>query len=192
MRDWKTWGVKELEQHDGMVWFRRTFQLGAAEAAASAVLSIGAIDEVDETWVNGRPIGNTFGYGTKRSYRLPPGLLKQGENTVLINVLSTWDAGGMYGPPEHLQISFAGEPTVPLAGSWRYHLVDESMGYPPRAPWHSVSGLSTLYNGMIAPLGPFNLRGVLWYQGESNTGEAREYQALLRALMHDWRAQFQS
>jgi sialate O-acetylesterase len=50
--------------------------------------------------------------------------------------------------------------------------------------------LSTLYNAMIAPLGTYGLRAVLWYQGESNTGDPHSYEALLAALMADWRRQF--
>ena len=73
MRDWKTWGVPELKNHDGMVWFRRSVTLTAQQAAAAATLNLGAIDEVDETWVNGRPIANSFGYATARPMRCPPG-----------------------------------------------------------------------------------------------------------------------
>ncbi len=66
------------------------------------------------------------------------------------------------------------------------------MGYPPRAPWESVSGLTSIYNAMIAPIEPYGLRGVLWYQGESNAGEADHYQTLLTHLMGDWRGKFNS
>jgi sialate O-acetylesterase len=190
MRDWKTWGVAELANHDGMVWFRRAATLNKSQAAGDARLSIGAIDEVDETWVNGRPLANSFGYGTERTYAVPKGWLHPGDNSIVINVLSTWDAGGMYGPPEHLALRFADGSTAPLSGHWRYQFVPESMGFPPRAPWESVSGLTGLYNAMIAPLLSYGLRGVLWYQGESNAGEADHYQALLTGLMADWRRQF--
>ena len=190
MRDWKTWGVAQLANHDGMVWFRRTATLSKAQAASDARLSIGAIDEVDETWVNGRPLANSFGYGTERTYTVPKGWLRAGANSIVINVLSTWDAGGMYGPPEHLALHFADGGTVPLGRDWRYQFVPESMGYPPRAPWESVSGLTSIYNAMIAPLLPYSLRGVLWYQGESNAGDAAGYQALLTGLMADWRKGF--
>ena len=61
---------------------------------------------------------------------------------------------------------------------------------PPRAPWQSAAGLSTLYNGMIAPLHDYGVRGMLWYQGESNTFEADAYAGLLRGLRDDWRARF--
>jgi len=190
MRDWKTWGVAELLTHDGMVWFRRDATLSKAQADTDAQLSIGAIDEVDETWVNGRPLANSFGYGTERTYSVPKGWLHAGENSIVINVLSTWDAGGMYGPPEHLALRFADGSAVPLGGHWHYQFVPESMGFPPRAPWESVSGLTSIFNAMIAPLVPYGLRGVLWYQGESNTGEAGNYQVLLTSLMADWRGQF--
>jgi sialate O-acetylesterase len=192
MRDWKTWGVPELNNHDGMVWFRREIMLSARQASSAATLSIGAIDEIDETWVNGHPIANSFGYGTERTYRVPNGLLHDGENTIVINVLSTWDAGGMYGPPDHMALHFADGSQVPLGGAWLYKFVPERMGYPPRAPWGSVNGETTLYNAMIAPMGPYGLRGVLWYQGESNTGDASQYRALLTGLMRDWRRQFRS
>ncbi len=190
MRDWKTWGVAELAKHDGMVWFRRTATLGKTQAAGDAQLSIGAIDEVDETWVNGRPLANSFGYGTERTYTVPKGWLHAGDNSIVINVLSMWDAGGMYGPPDHMALRCADGSAVPLGGNWRYQFVPDSMGLPPRAPWTSIGGLSGLYNAMIAPLQDYALRGVVWYQGESNAAEADRYQSLLAALMADWRRQF--
>jgi sialate O-acetylesterase len=190
MRDWKTWGVRELANHDGMVWFRRSVSLTAEQAAAAASLSLGAIDEVDETWVNERAIGNSFGWGTERTYPLPAGVLHAGENSIVVNVLSTWDAGGMYGPKDHMALRFANGSPVALGGDWRYQFVPESMGYPPRAPWESIGGLTSLHNAMIAPIAPFGLRGVLWYQGESNAGSAGRYQKLLAGLMSDWRREF--
>jgi sialate O-acetylesterase len=190
MRDWKTWGVAELANHDGMVWFRRAATLSKAQAASEARLSIGAIDEIDETWVNGRALANSFGYGTERTYTVPKGWLHAGDNSIVINVLSTWDAGGMYGPPEHMALRFDDGSTVPLGGQWRYQWVPESMGFPPSAPWQPVSGLTSIYNAMIAPLLPYGVRGVLWYQGESNAGDAPHYQALLTGLMADWRKRF--
>ena len=115
MRDWKTWGVPELKNHDGMVWFRRNVTLTAQQAASDAALSIGGIDEVDETWVNGKPVGYSFGYGTERTYRVPPGLLRAGDNSIVINVLSAWGAAGMYGPPEHMALRFGDGSAVTLA-----------------------------------------------------------------------------
>ena len=189
MRDWKKWGVPLLARHDGLVSFRRAVTLTPAQASRAATLSLGGIDEVDETWVNGRPIRNTFGWGTDRSYGLPAGVLRAGENVIVVNVLSTWDAGGMMGPAEKLALTFDDGTKVALGGGWRYQVVPLEIGRPPRAPWESVAGLTTLYNGMIAPLGPFGLRGVVWYQGETNADAPAGYQAILAGLMSSWRAQ---
>ncbi len=76
--DWKQWGVPELASFDGMLWYRTTVTLSGAQAAGAATLSLGGIDEVDETWVNGQPVGNTFGWGAERNYDVPPGLLHEG------------------------------------------------------------------------------------------------------------------
>jgi sialate O-acetylesterase len=190
MRNWKTWGVPELANHDGMVWYRRAFQLTPEQAARPATLSLGGIDEVDETWVNGQVIRNTFGWGNERTYPLPAGVLRPGENLVVVNVLSTYDAGGMMGPADHIALAFDDGTKVPLGGGWRYQVVPLALGRPPRAPWESVEGLTTLHNGMVAPLGPYGLRGALWYQGESNANSPGNYRQLLAALMASWRAQF--
>ena len=53
------------------------------------------------------------------------------------------------------------------------------------------TGAGALFNGMIAPLTPMTVRGVLWYQGESNVGaSATDYAALLKTLIADWRGRF--
>ena len=49
---------------------------------------------------------------------------------------------------------------------------------------------SALYNGMIAPLLPFQARGAIWYQGESNAGRAWQYRTIFPAMIEDWRARF--
>ena len=131
LRNWKTWGVPELASHDGMVWYRRTVSLTPAQAAQSATLALGGIDEVDQTWVNGRIVRNTFGWGTPRSYRLATGTLRAGDNVVVVNVLSTWDAGGLIGPAEAMALILDDGTKVPLGEGWRYRPVPLATG---RAP----------------------------------------------------------
>ncbi len=188
--DWRFWPGAGLEDFTGLIWLRTTFTLSAAQAAAPATLNLGPINQVDETWINGRAIGNTFGYGTERSYTLPAGVLRAGENVLVVNTLSTYGGGGLLagGTPRSLQP--VGASPIALDGPWTYRPVPTAYGYPPRTPWESVGGLTTLYNAMIAPLGHYGLRGALWYQGESNTGEPDSYQGLLTGLMADWRRQF--
>ena len=185
--DWTAWDG--LQGFTGMLWFRTTVELTADQAAAGGALDLGAVDEVDETWINGEVIGNTFGYGTERTYAVPAGVLQAGENGIVVNVLNTWSTGGLIGDPGLRALRLGDGTRVPLT-DWQYQPVDRSVGQPPRAPWESVAGLSTIHNAMVAPLGPLPLRGVLWYQGESNTGEAATYRAELEALVAQWRRQF--
>ena len=187
---WERWGVPALADFNGMVWYRTTIELTAAQAAQDAVLALGPADEIDMTWVNGRAVGSTYGAGPGREYALPPGLLRAGTNTVVVNVLDTYRDGGLGGPAPVHALHFADGSKAPLDGTWSYRIVPAAAGNPPRAPWQTAAGLSTLYNGMIAPLGGYGLRGALWYQGESNTFEHDRYAGLLRALRQDWRSQF--
>jgi len=60
--------------------------------------------------------------------------------------------------------------------------------YPPKNPLESQGSPSLLFNGMINPILPYAMRGVIWYQGESNGGRAKEYRDLFPAMIADWRS----
>lgn len=186
---WERWGVPALADYNGMVWYRSQVTLTAAQAAQGATLELGPVDETDMTWVNGVGVGSQYAPGEPRSYPLPPGLLKAGTNHVVINVLDTWADGGLAGPASAHALRFDDGTRVVLDAGWQYRAAPDPDA-PPLAPWHAATGLSTLYNGMIAPLGHLGLRGVVWYQGESNTADGRAYATRLRTLRDDWRSQF--
>jgi sialate O-acetylesterase len=188
---WETWNVPALGRYDGMVWFRAHVRLTRAQAQQAARLSMGLVDDVDVTWVNGRAVGNSFGLDP-RVYDLPAKLLQAGDNLVVVNVQDFWGDGGMYGPGEQRALLLADGTRIPVSG-WEYQ-VAPPLGWPPPAPWESLNGVNVLYNAMIAPLGNYGLRGVAWYQGEANAGlaDALEYQALLQGMFADWRRQFQA
>jgi len=187
--NWRDWGVPELKEFTGSIWYRTKIRLTAAQAASAATLVLGAINQVDETWLNGRAVGNTFGYETERTYTIAAGSLHAGDNSLVVNVMSTYGGGGLLGGSTQRALRLAGGESIAL-GPWQYRIVPSVIGYPPRAPWEPVGGLSTLCNAMIAPIGSYGIRGVLWYQGESNTEEAASYRTLLAALIADWRRQF--
>ena len=187
--DWRTWNVPELKEFTGLVWFRTTVTLSAAQADSAATLVLGKINQVDETWINGRAVGNTFGYDAERSYALAKGSLRAGDNLIVVNALSTYGNGGLLAGPTRRALHLGTGESIAL-DDWQYRIVPRTVGWPPRAPWESVGGMTTLYNAMIAPLGRIGLKGVLWYQGESNTEEADSYERLLTGLMADWRGRF--
>lgn len=184
---WERWGIPGLSDYNGMVWYRTQVTLTAAQAAQNATLELGPVDETDVTWVNGVAVGSQYGPGEARSYPVAPGLLKAGANSVVLNVLDTWGDGGLAGPASAHAIRLADGTRVTLDSPWQYRPAPGPES-PPLAPWHAATGLSTLYNGMIAPLGNYGLRGMLWYQGESNTGDGAAYAGRLRSLRDDWRS----
>lgn len=185
----ENWGIDELKTYNGPLWYARSVKLSAAQAQGDATLTLGPIDDIDQTWVNGVGVGYTAGPSTPRVYKIQAGTLKAGDNVITINVLDLWSYGGLFSEtPRH--ITFADGSSVALDDGWHYHSVPHDQRNPPSAPWGNISGQTTLYNGMIAPIGAYGLKGALWYQGESNAGEPFTYEALLTALFKDWRGQF--
>jgi sialate O-acetylesterase len=185
---WEGWKGAGLEKFDGMIWFRKTVTLTAAQAKRGATLSLGIFDELDQSWVNGKPVGNSFGWDVARNYKVPPAYLRAGKNEILIALTDTFSNGGMKGPASELKLSFADGTTMPIGEGWDYS-VAKVQSPPPRAPWDANAGLGLIYNGMIAPMGGFGLTGVAWYQGESDVG-VNGYDKRLTALFKGWRTQF--
>jgi sialate O-acetylesterase len=191
LTNWESWGVPELASHNGLMWYRTTIALTASQAAQAAVLRLGPVDEVDTTWVNGRPIGYTSGAGTPRRYALPVGALHAGDNILVVSALDTYANGGIYGPPEGRALEFADGSSIKLDGlDWLYRPVTEFRDQPSRAPWDAIAGVSTIDNAMVLPIGAWGIKGATWYQGESNTGDGKRYEALLRGLIGQWRSRW--
>ena len=186
---WEQWGDPAFANFNGYVWARRRFTLTAEEAPTGGTLSIGVVDDYDATWVNGVGVGSNYGWSNPRDYRLASGVLRAGENEVLVNIGDSWGGGGFQGPAERLMLTLGNGRVIPLGEGWEYSVVRPGLGDPPRAPWDSHAGLSTIYNGMIAPLGAYGLRGVAWYQGESDVG-VPGYAQRLAGMMASWRRQF--
>ncbi len=190
--DWEGWSIPSLSNFDGILWMRKTVELTAAQAKGDAVLSLGPIDDIDSTWINGVQVGGEEGWDTPRVYTIPAGTLHEGKNLIAVGILDTGAGGGMWGLPDDKSITFADGTVLKLNTPWRYKISAPltQTGGMPHAPWLKESGLSMLYNGMILPLGPTQIRGILWYQGESDASHPQEYARLLPALIDDWRHRF--
>lgn len=186
---WNEWKGTGLDTDPAAnVWLRQDFDLTAEQAAAGGTLSVGALDDLDLTWVNGNPVGYTFGWGVERQYRVPSQYLRAGRNSVLIAVNNMWDTGGFFQGADRLFFQPASGAQVPLGSDWEFS-VSSVDGVPPRAPWDANAGLGVMANAMIAPLGPMRLAGVAWYQGEADVGQP-DYDVKLRELFAGWRRQF--
>ncbi len=177
------WEGQQLKQLDGVVWFRRTVRLSREQAAGAQSIELGTIDDNDITYINGQKIGSTNMYNIARSYRIPAGLLKEGENTIVVRIDDTGGGGGFYGDADALKIT-GGQWSVPLAGTWSFLVEKVSTGSTSVGP---NSYPSLLYNGMIHPLIPFGIKGAIWYQGENNAGRAAQYATAFPLMISDWR-----
>jgi sialate O-acetylesterase len=185
---WEDSGEPDL---NGVVWFRKSFDLPASATHTAAELQLGMVDDIDTTWVNGVKVGFTFGYDLVRKYAIPASLLRPGRNLIAVRVLDTGGGGGIWGD-QKLQLVFEGKAAprpIPLSGSWQYRIgMNLQDGpWPPAGTIGDVSTPTVLWNGMIAPLVPYAIRGVVWYQGESNVRRERQYRTLFPALIADWR-----
>jgi len=186
------WEKAGLPDFDGVVWFRRAFDLPPAWAGADIELHLGAVDDDDTTWVNGAKIGATNGWDIPRVYRVPAAVVKAGTNVIAVRVLDTGGGGGLWGGADTLRlVSLKGGDLAPIAltGPWRWN-VSVSLSDVPRPPSDYRTSPATpgvLYNGMIAPLLPYSIRGVIWYQGEANVGREKQYRTLFPTMIADWR-----
>ncbi|MEO8614166.1 MAG: sialate O-acetylesterase, partial [Luteolibacter sp.] len=177
---------------DGIIWFRREFTLPENWDGGDVQLHLGGIAEMDTTWVNGERVGMTYVGNKERVYPVPGSLLKRGTNSIAVRVLNISGNGGLYGGKDEMRGEIntrGGKASVPLSGSWHCKTTRTmaEIGWPTGALFEN-SGLSTgLYNGMISPLLPYAMRGVIWYQGEANVWRARQYRTLFPAMIADWR-----
>lgn len=186
---WNEWAGTGLDTNPrANVWLRKIIILTPEQAKAEGQLAIGAIDDMDLTFVNGHPVGYTFGWGVERSYRVPAQHLKPGRNEILIAANNMWDTGGFFAGPERLAFTAANGERVMLGAEWEYAQTAVT-SIPPRAPWDANAGLGVMHNAMVAPLGRMSLAGVAWYQGEADVGQPA-YDRKLAALFAGWRRQF--
>lgn len=183
----KMWEATEIGNADGYVWFRKDFELTTDLAGKSATISLGPIDDADETYLNGVLIGKTNEWNKNRSYHVKEKLLKS-KNTLIIRVLDTGGGGGIYGKPQDLFLEMDGN-KISLAGEWMYRpsVVTTDFGLAQTGP---NAFPSQLYNAMVAPITPYPVKGFIWYQGESNTWEAYRYRKLFPEMISDWRAKW--
>jgi sialate O-acetylesterase len=99
--------------------------------------------------------------------------------------------GGFMGEEKDFALKSAGGQSISIAKGWRakkgFDLKDvETIPVSPFNP----NQPTVLFNAMIHPIIPFSIKGVIWYQGESNAGRAFQYRKLFRTMIADWREQW--
>lgn len=178
------WANGPLGKVNGVVWFKKDIDVPKSMVGKSAKLLLGRIVDADSVFINGKFVGTTSYQYPPRRYLFDAGILRAGKNTITVKLINNSGNGGFVEDKAYQLI--ADRDTINLQGKWKYKLGAKSDPAPSQTfvRWKPVG----LYNAMIAPLENYNIKGVLWYQGEANTGNSEEYLELMQSLIADWRA----
>ena len=182
----------------GSIWLRQHVTVDKRHAGQPARLLLGTLFDCDYTYVNGQEVGRTYYQYPPRRYDIPAGLLREGDNVITVRFINKY--GTVHFIPEKPYLlafgadRFSLNPmpadVIPLSTEWKQQLGTEM----PSCPSADVSLQNlptTLYNAVLHPLAPYALSGVVWYQGESNTGEPWTYETMLTKLIGNWRSLWQ-
>lgn len=189
------WPVKAVKDFDGTLWFRKEIEIPEAWIGGDVNLHLSKLLQTDTTYFNGHLVGETTGDAKNRDYRVPQQFVVAGRNVIVVRLAGEYLSGdgyvGMLGTPADMHADI-GAHSLPLAGSWSFQPGPDVSGLPeppPAAEFHTrfPRAPTLLWNAMIAPLTRYRIKGVIWYQGESNASRAAQYRRLFPALIDDWR-----
>lgn len=190
--DWKTmnipgsWEDKE-GSFEGSVWFRKEINLTKNQAGKAAFLNLGRIKDADVTYINGTKVGNVTYEYPPRWYDIPTGVLKEGKNVIAVRISNGSGKGQFIADkPYYLEIDGT---QINLKTEWKYKIGAKMEKMAPGQTFIRWKPRG-LYNAMINPLINYNIKGAIWYQGESNTGKPKEYGDLLTTMITDWRSKW--
>jgi sialate O-acetylesterase len=185
------WEGQGYDGLDGVAWYRTAFTLTEDEAHRGVTIGLGMIDDNDVTWINGVEVGRTNGYSVRRGYTVAASALRPGRNVLAVRVEDGAGGGGIYGAPETVFLE-AGGARRAFDAAWRFRVGQVTFG----EDGQRINKIPTvLYNRMIHPLLGLPIRGVIWYQGESNANDdaqAAAYRAQFATLIRSWRREWGS
>ncbi|AWW31379.1 sialate O-acetylesterase [Echinicola strongylocentroti] len=165
---------------NGVYWFRKEIELYDPDVSKlPAKLLMGTMIDSDSTYVNGQLVGTTGYRYPPRRYKVPLGVLRQGKNVLTMRLINERGQGGFVEEkPYQLEV---GDEVIDLKRDWHYQLGAAMPALPGQTfvRWKPLG----LYQAMMAPVQEFPVKGVIWYQGESNTGNPSIYAEQMKALI---------
>jgi len=172
----------ELNGFCGVIWLVKDFNVSADFASGEIKIWLGTIIDADTVYINGTQIGNT-GYRYPPRKYLPKDLIKQGKNRIVIRVTCNNGEGGLTSD-KPFKI-FTDNESIELKGAWKYKIGYSTQTRPAEFFFQRLPAGN--FNAMINPLLKYPVKGVIWYQGESNESNAHEYEQLFKLMILDWR-----
>ncbi len=180
----KRWEASGYTNIDGIAWYRKVVSLNEEMTRSDLILRLGKVDESDAVWMNGNLIGLTRNDSkTERVYTIPKETLRTGKNVILVRVEDTRDSGGLLGLAGGQRLENP-EKSISIAQEWRIKFTRAKLN---QIQINHYEYPAMLYNAMIHPISGFGMKGVIWYQGESNASHATQYQRIFPTLITSWR-----
>jgi len=173
----------DLNAFHGSVWFRKTVVIPENADLDGVMLFLGAIIDADEVFINGQVSGKTEYMYPPRRYNVPNGALRHGANLISIRVLVNRGSGGFVAGKKYGLRGKNWE--LSLSGEWKY-AIGSDLEELPQTTFFQYKPCG-LYNSMFMPLVHYCFRGILWYQGESNTRRSGKYAEQFKELVREWR-----
>jgi sialate O-acetylesterase len=172
-----------MDVKSGVLWFRKEIELPQVIDDKPAYLELGTIVDSDSVFINGQFVGTTSYQYPPRRYAVAPGILKAGKNNITVRVVSQGFGGGFVKEkPYQLTIN---DQKFDLKGTWKYNIAAKC-GPSPSSTYFPGKPLG-LFNAMLYPVTNYTLKGLVWYQGESNSDRANEYRLALTTIIDEWR-----
>ena len=180
---------------------RKVLWIQPEQVGHDVILFLGNMLQDDTTWFNGQQVGATRGYAKEGVYVVPGKYVRAGRNIVAVRLVGLRDNqtdASLVGILAGELRAEVGGAVISLSGDWKYQtgadLRDLPAGDPAVLAAHPALGgaPTVLFNAMVGPLTSYRIRGVIWYQGETNVGRAAQYRALFPALIRDWRHRWEN
>ncbi|MFP4060438.1 MAG: sialate O-acetylesterase [Bacteroidales bacterium] len=189
---------QELKDFNGAIWYRKEIEIPAEFVDKDIKLWLSRTDDHDIAWFNGKKLGESYFNNQWTNYVIPASLLKEGRNTLVIRIFDVQGKGGFTGIPEYFDYHPVNDRSLVMnsSGTWMYKKGQSYEGEAEQA-WLSAridknDYPSLLYNAMIHPIIDFPVKGVIWYQGESNASRAYQYRELFPAMIENWRNKWEN
>lgn len=179
---WQTIDVPFQQPVSDIVWLRKSFTLKSPNNT-TATLFLGDINQAGKVFLNGELVEEEGFQDKTRIITLPKNLLKAGNNVLALRIMNAWDNKAMLGKAGEVWLKTT-DNTINLSGEWLYsNTIEPALPEVERISWWPAG----LYNAMIHPITQYPIKGVIWYQGESNVGAADEYTELFSKMITSWR-----
>jgi sialate O-acetylesterase len=174
----------ENNNFENVVWFRKIITIPKDNVNETLHLSLGFLNRQSQIFLNEIELGY-FQYPKPVNIKIPDKILRPGENVLTIRIAQPFGGAQIFGDKESFYISNS-------KGSFYLNIADEWKANASLELVHEVevsfqNNPAYLYNGMVAPIIPYGIKGFIWYQGESDTGRPFLYEKLFSQLITGWR-----